>query len=143
MLSGSKASSRLVRGCVPPSATVSPTLVTIVGASFTGFTVMEKVVDRGKDVEPKSKKKRTSKKGNTRRTLRTVLSVLRSFRVRRWDVDIDTGDFATNAYLFPVVYMLSRWRGAWRVNYKGDVVIRVAVDNSPFRILRAWLRTKF
>ena len=93
-----------------------------------------------KDAQPNRSRRARSK--SRRSSLKTVLSLIRSFRMRRCEINVDTGDFATNAYLYPVTSMLNSWRGRWRVNFNGDVEVHLLIDNSLWRVIRTLIRAK-
>jgi hypothetical protein len=88
-----------------------------------------------REKKAKSKKRRGPAAFSGMRFLR----VLRTFRVREWVIDIDTDDYCRNAYLYPVFHFLNLWKGQWRVNYEGEFVVRLTVDNRLSRILGALL----
>lgn len=73
-------------------------------------------------------------------SLRTLLRMLRSFHVQELEVEVDTGDYVRNAYLYPLFYFLSDGRKQWLVNYKGINRIRMVIQNRPIRMLYAAIR---
>ena len=67
-----------------------------------------------------------------------MVRILKSFRVRRFRVEIDTDDYVLNAYLFPVFHLLSR--GRLQINFNGRNDIQIEITNRIGRIAWAWLR---
>ena len=67
-----------------------------------------------------------------------LLRVLKTFRVSKCDVLLDTDDFILNAQLFPVFQFCSgRW-GHWRVNFEGDCRLQLEVESRLISVLYAW-----
>lgn len=86
-----------------------------------------------------SAKKRSKKKRNFRWFLR-ILAVLRSFRVRQFQVYWDTDDFVWNAYLFPIVYMLTGGKQAIQINFQGKNEADIWMENRLIWMVIAFLR---
>lgn len=71
--------------------------------------------------------------------LRSLLPVLRSFRVKRFRWYVDTGDPIWNAWLFPLFH-LWRLRGQdVRVAFDGQSGLVLDINNNCFRLLKAVL----
>lgn len=83
-------------------------------------------------LKPKKKKKRQLpwRKGK---------KLLQSFTVQTFQLDLDTDDFVQNSYLFPIFYFLSNKRRQLRVNYSGQTVLKLVVQNRLYHLLKAWL----
>ena len=67
--------------------------------------------------------------------------VLRSFNVRRCDLDLDTGDAALNATLYPIMWWLSSRKRDLRINYQERFYANVLVRNSLIKMLYAFIRS--
>ncbi len=71
---------------------------------------------------------------------RRLVSVLRTFRLRRGVVDLDTGMDEWNAYLYPISYAIYRLcRVQLRPNYDGQLSIDLVVENRVARMVWAFL----
>jgi len=70
-----------------------------------------------------------------------ILAVIRSFRVKIFDLNIDTDDYAVNALLFPFAVLLSRSNHSVRINFEGEVELRLTIENNLQHMLRAYLFT--
>jgi hypothetical protein len=93
-----------------------------------------------KDEESKKKKsllRRINKKEVRRIKLFSKLGwkVFKALRMKKLDVNIDTGDVIYNAWLIPVFVALNGNRSNLRVNYQGIVSIVLLFEHSVFRIL--------
>jgi len=81
-----------------------------------------------------------SRKRSLRHLPRRIWRVVRSFRVQRCEVDLDTGDPALNAWLFPACWLLSDQKRFVRVNYLDNNRVDLRVRNSLLRMLYAFIR---
>ncbi|NND15092.1 MAG: hypothetical protein HKN89_02060 [Eudoraea sp.] len=84
--------------------------------------------------EGKSKKKKTNHLSPG-----TILRLLRSFKVKRLWVDVDTGDCITNSKLYPVVALMNFWGGNYGVNFQGRNELVLHIQNRPIRLLRSFI----
>lgn len=94
----------------------------------------------GKSEKPKKKMfvlRRINKKEVRKIKLFSKLGwdVFKALRMRKLDVDIDTGDVIYNAWLIPVFVALNGNRTNLRVNYQGNVTIVLLFEHSVYRIL--------
>ncbi len=86
--------------------------------------------------EQKKSKKRPSFK------LNRVKNIIRSFQVKILEVSLDTGDYVTNAQLFPVCFFLSRNNVSLSVNFRDFNHLRFEVQNSLWRMGTAYLNIR-
>jgi hypothetical protein len=88
----------------------------------------------------KRRKRRTEKR---KRAIpwRKIKAVFQSFRVKKFEFDIDTGDIPANGILYPVVWGLSRWSGRkLSVNFEDRNEMVLMVKNNFARVIWAfWL----
>lgn len=74
---------------------------------------------------------------------RRIIAVLHSFRVKMFFIDIDTGNFIINAWLYPACYVLKQIKGAnMNINFAGRSETVVLVQNTAFRIIKAFITKK-
>ena len=98
------------------------------------------------DKKKKTKEKERSQPGEKRRkgpqmTPAKIMAMVRSFRLRRFSLSLDTGDFVQNAMLVPVM-QLGRNRGFdVGVNFTGHTDIVLVISNNLWRIGKAYLLT--
>ncbi|MEO1414256.1 MAG: hypothetical protein AAFW00_03215 [Bacteroidota bacterium] len=98
--------------------------------------------------EKESSSKRKRKAGKKRwgkfllRKLRkNAWDILRSFKIRYWNVNLDTDDFILNAYLYPVSVAWCIWgRHPIRINFDGKQEIELDLVQRPIRVLYAILK---
>jgi len=92
----------------------------------------------GSNASRVAKTREETKQGTSRSSIRRMWRVLKTFRVSKCDVLLDTDDFILNAQLFPVFQFCNgRW-GHWRVNFEGDCRLQLEVESRLIRVLYAW-----
>jgi len=63
--------------------------------------------------------------------------VIKTFRMSRCNVVLDTDDFILNAKLFPLFQFCNKRWGNWKVNFKGDCQLQLEVESRLIRVLYA------
>ena len=109
---------------------------------FFSFDVfpLEKMKQAKKKKKVEGKKKTKSKKAlvKTRKDQsRKALKALRTFRIKRFFIDLDTGDYVQNAKLYPVFAFLDYRYGGFRINFLGRTDLVLHVQNSPYRVIKS------
>jgi hypothetical protein len=95
--------------------------------------------------KPKSPKKKKKKKSRSNKWLsfqkikRKGVRLLKSFRVKALRLNLDTGDFVYNSYLYPVFYFLDRGKRRISINYEGESEVLFIAENRLYRMLIAVL----
>ncbi|MBC8754096.1 hypothetical protein H2O64_05400 [Kordia sp. YSTF-M3] len=84
-----------------------------------------------------STEKEKLKKKKTSFRLSTILRVLKSFKVKKFLLNIDTGDCICNSKLYPVFALLNYTVGGFKINYDGRNEMFICMQNRPFRIIKA------
>lgn len=89
-------------------------------------------------------KKKKSVKRNGRKTMRRIgigrmLRMLRSFKVRRVLLDIDTGNCISNAKLYPFFVLLNYTSGEFRINFEGRNTMALHLENRPIHIIKSFI----
>ena len=90
--------------------------------------------------KPETKKKtRFSPSGKSSFSPSKIRRLLRTFRIREFHWELDTGSPVLNAKLYPVFYFSGyRWGGT-DLNFEGRNSLALRVENRPIRILTAWI----
>ena len=83
---------------------------------------------------PANSEKKPSKRSKV--SLKLIRRVLKSFKVRRLYIDIDTGDYARNGILYPVFYFLGRRRGNLNINFNGENKVQLNVLIRPVFVIK-------
>jgi hypothetical protein len=93
--------------------------------------------------EPRAKQKKKKKPVSAAHLSVLVNRILASITVKRFVIDIDTGDVVTNAKLVPVFLWLSRDRFHWATNFEGRVYASGLAEVKVYQIGWAFLLFNF
>ncbi len=86
---------------------------------------------RSKEVQVKEKRKRMS--------FRTGWRLLKTFKVKRFLLNIDTGNCISNAKLYPLFAFLNYRMGGFNINFQGRNQLVLHIQNRPIRIIGAFI----
>ncbi len=84
----------------------------------------------------------TSKKRNNRKRVKTLWRLMRSFRVNKMFIDIDTGDCIYNAKLYPVFAFLNYRYGGFHVNFENRNQLVLQIQNRAIDIIKSFINLK-
>ena len=112
----------------------------LMGFTWSKSLMQALLTPRAEKKEQKKEKPKGKKRRGMKMSLRKIRAILRSFRIKQFDLDLDTDNYRLNAYLFPIFFFLNGRRGNWSVNYNGNVRFKLHVVNRPVRVLYALLR---
>ena len=101
--------------------------------AFNPFAMRKKSV-QAENKGFKEKAKRKWHKINFRKWLRFGKAMLRTFHLDLLYLNVDTGDCVLNSMLFPVAFFLTTKQRSFRINYRGDVVLKLRASNTRARI---------
>lgn len=74
---------------------------------------------------------------------RKVLAVLKSFKVNRFRIWINTGDMPLNGIMYPLVYWMAyRTKKDIGIVFYGESIVRIDIENNLARIAWAFIKTK-
>ena len=91
----------------------------------------------------KKKKTKKSKKSSIKWSqVRSMVGIIRSFQVKNFSLDIDTGSCITNAKLYPAFAFLDFWVGNYQVNFVGRNSIALHLQNRPYKIIKSFINPK-
>ncbi len=89
--------------------------------------------------EDKSKSTKQKKGWSLKKWKRKIINLLNSFQVEKFRVNLDTGDYVYNSYLYPIFWMMNKGDTQLNINYSGESEILVVIKNRLYRILKALL----
>lgn len=101
------------------------------------FSLLRPKKEKKKTTQKKTKKKR--KFQSRKKTLKKIIRILKSFKIKIFKIDLDTGDYIQNSYLYPVFYFLKNKKIDLSINYRGDVNIHLKIENRLYKILLSLL----
>ena len=87
----------------------------------------------------KKKLKKQSKKTKRLLTIKKVFRVLKTFKIKRFFLDIDTGDCIVNAKLYPVFGLLNYKGGHFNINFNGRNKLVLHIQNRPIYIIKSFI----
>lgn len=93
-----------------------------------------------KDSVKKIKRKKM-KKRKKKIPFKKIFRVLKSFKVKKLRVDVDTGNNITNAKLYPVFAFLNYHVGRFHINFEGRTQMVLLLQNRPIYILKSFINT--
>ena len=71
-----------------------------------------------------------------------VRALLGTFQLKKFKLHLDTDDYVLNSYLFPIFYFLSGKNRELKINYNGELLLQMILENRLYRVLFALLRRR-
>lgn len=93
----------------------------------------------GSKKKPKPKSTTKEKKRGKRPDFQTGVRILKSFRVKKLFIDMDTGDCILNAKLYPLVAFLKYYSGNINLNFQGRNQLVLCIQNRPINIIKSFI----
>ncbi|MEC7263719.1 MAG: hypothetical protein VXW38_08255 [Bacteroidota bacterium] len=91
-----------------------------------------------RSLKPKKQPDKKKQKSSRRKFgIWKIFRVLKSFEVREFICDLDTGDYIINAKMYPVFTFLNRYRGHFNINFQDRNHLLVDLRNRPIWIIKA------
>jgi len=78
-------------------------------------------------------------KSKNRFTPKTILRLMRSFKIKKWNVDLDTGNCITNAKLYPLFTFMNYHFGGIHINFEGRNHVFLLMRNRPIYIIKSFI----
>ena len=107
------------------------------GIPFTVYPLRKKKRKKKKSVVPK--KKAQSFKWSY---FNTAIRLIRSFKLKRLYLKLDTGNCITNAKLYPVFAGLNYFGSDLQLNFKGENQFHLHLQNRPIRLIKSFINPK-
>jgi len=92
--------------------------------------------------ENKRKVTKKNKKTKSKIGLRKGLRLLKSFKIKRFDLNIDTGDYTLNAKLYPLFLFLNNGVRHFHVNFENRNQFVLHIQNRPIDIIKSFINIK-
>ncbi len=92
-----------------------------------------------------SKKKNLNEKKLTHKrfsNFKRIMRLLKSFKVKKFLINIDTGDPILNAKLYPIFSLLNISKGNFNVNFKNINQLTLHLENRPIDIIKSYINLK-
>ena len=101
---------------------------------FYFYPLRKKKKGQKKKIETKSGKKR-----NYKSNFKRALQVIKSFKVKKLILDLDTGNCIQNAKLYPAFTFLNHHIGIFQVNFEGRVNVVLHLQSRPINIIKSFI----
>lgn len=90
--------------------------------------------------KPKKPKPQKAKRSRWQQfSMKRVRKLMRAIRVRQFRFELDTDDYVTNAYLYPVAHFLSSPTRQLSVNFEGRTNLLLQIEIRLIRVIGAML----
>jgi hypothetical protein len=93
-------------------------------------------LNKSKKIEKRTENKKKIKKGFD---IKKGLRMLKSFKVKKFIFDIDTGDCILNAKLYPLFALLNYSVGGFRVNFVGRNRVELYICSRPIYLIKSFI----
>ncbi|PWL37639.1 hypothetical protein DKG77_15180 [Flagellimonas aquimarina] len=97
---------------------------------------------RGKSSKKQKKIKDNKKTGGKNVSIKRIVALLKSFKVKRFVLDIDTGDCIANAKLAPLFAFLNYYVAHFSVNFEDRNFLLIHLHNRPINLIKSFINTK-
>mgnify|MGYP001569964652 CR=1 FL=1 len=95
------------------------------------------------DYKKKSTTLKTKKTTHLKLNVKCLFSIIKTFKIKKCTVSIDTGNMPLNGMLFPFMYLTSSLTGkTFHINFTGQNEVVLTIKNNAFSILRAYIINK-
>jgi len=99
---------------------------------------LEKLIFK-KRKKAKDKRKRKKTIGKERNRARKFLNVIKTFRVRKWQIAVDTGEVTKNAWLYALNFSPNTRQHLY-INFTDENYLLLIVRNTPWKLAYAFLK---
>ena len=106
--------------------------------TFHPFRSRRKGKKKGSARVPRKRSRRKIRGG-----IKTAADAVRSFRIRRLRMDIDTDDFMLNAWLIPAFSMVNNENLQLRVNFEGNLSLQLDMRTRIGTLLWIFIKNRF
>ncbi|HLG40915.1 MAG TPA: hypothetical protein VI461_14645 [Chitinophagaceae bacterium] len=97
------------------------------------------IKSKPKKIAGVKKKRKRKRKMQPMSLLKKIIRVLKTFRVTKWQLAVDTGDYVRNAQLYPLNYTKYTFNHLY-INFTGENYLTLGIRNRPWKIIYALLK---
>ena len=66
-----------------------------------------------------------------------IKALFKAITLKELRIDLDTGNWVTNAKIYPVFWWMNKIKGEWQVNFEHHNAIRLHLRTQPYRLIKA------
>ncbi|MFP2994419.1 hypothetical protein ABN763_00845 [Spongiivirga sp. MCCC 1A20706] len=82
-------------------------------------------------------RKAKKKKGSWTAKMKKIIRFIKSFKVTKLSIDLDTGDCIINAKLYPIFALFNYNKGSAHINFQGKNKFLLELKNRPIYMVRS------
>ena len=90
-----------------------------------------------------NKTKKTKKKHETKRkrhmSFIRIYKFLKTFKIKKFYINMDTGNYILNAKLYPLFVLLNYNTGNFNINFQGKNQLVIIIKNRPIDIIKSFI----
>lgn len=101
---------------------------------FNLFDLISTGIGRKQPIKPAAKKRKKPSLAFSK-----FLNMLNTFQIKEWQLAMDTGDYVTGAWLYPLNFMPGLF-GHMHLNFSGQNFLVLRIRNQPWRLAFAFLK---
>ena len=101
------------------------------------FFPIDEIIKRNKTKKLKPKKNKTKRKRSF--SASKGMKILKTFKVKQFVIDMDTGDVIQNAKLYPAFAFFNYYKGGFNINFEGRNILVVRLQNRPIDIIKVFI----
>ena len=90
-----------------------------------------------KPPKPKEKVARQKTRPKRRLKFRKMVRLVRTFEIRSFAVEMDTGDYLANAKMYPLFVLLNQYVGSFHINFQDRNRLLMDMRNRPIRMIKS------
>ncbi len=100
------------------------------------------LLSKNKPDSPKKKQNKQAKKRNIGSfNFKKLKAIVKSFKVNRCDINIDTGNMHLNGMLFPLAYLMGRYfKKNIKINFMNKNIIILEIENNLAKMAYAYVK---
>jgi len=80
-----------------------------------------------------------SLKSKKRISIRKIYNILKTFKIKQFFINMDTGNYILNAKLYPLFTLLNYNTGNFHINFQGRNQLVLLAKNRPIDIIRSFI----
>ena len=112
------------------------------------FRIRMKIVFMNFYIYPfKTRRLKKQKKGKEKQVMKTkrhsssirIFKILRTFKIKQFYINIDTGNCILNAKLYPLFALLNYNIGNFYINFQGQNQLVLIMKNKPINIIKSFI----
>lgn len=98
-----------------------------------------KTIDVGQKKKKITTKKKNIKSKKRKIPAQKIIRLLKTFKVKRWNLAIDSGDYIETAFLYPINFLRPLQNHLY-INFNDENYLFIEITNRPWKILLAMMR---